>query len=139
MASAPAKKLTAVKSAAKLPVAPVAKVTPQVELAVEDAAEDTSNTVPQLRLKDLVEQVAEATDTKKPAAREMVEAVLAAMAAALDKGEGLNLPPLGRVRIARNKTDDQGSILTLKLKRSGAAKPEKSDDKEGLAEDGEDS
>ena len=82
------------------------------------------------KLKDLVDQVASATGTKKPDAKKAVEATLAAIAAALKSGSDLALPPLGKLRIARTT----GAVLTLKLRtgagEKAAAKP--------LADSGED-
>lgn len=83
-----------------------------------------------LKLKDLVESVASATGAKKPEAKKAVEATLAALSAALQAGTDLNLPPLGKLRVARST----GSVLTLKLRtkagEKAGAKP--------LADDGED-
>lgn len=147
MSSAPAKKAPATKTAAKPAAKTAAKTTKakapvKIELvstapAETAAAEDTSG--PQLRLKDLVEKVAEATGGKRPAVKEVVDAVLATMGAALDAGHALNLPPLGKARIARSKDGDAGAMLTLKLRRSSATKAAKKAEKEPLAEDGEDS
>lgn len=82
------------------------------------------------KLKDLVDQVASATGTKKPDAKKAVEVTLAAIAAALKSGSDLALPPLGKLRIARTT----GAVLTLKLRtgagEKAAAKP--------LADSGED-
>ena len=82
------------------------------------------------KLKDLVDQVASATGTKKSDAKKAVEATLAAIAAALKSGSDLALPPLGKLRIARTT----GAVLTLKLRtgagEKAAAKP--------LADSGED-
>ncbi len=149
MASSPAKKLTAVKPSGKTAAKPAArtgaKAAPKIAVVTDGEAgeAEVSATAPQLRIKDLVEQVAVATGGKKPAVREVVEATLAAIGAALDKGDALNLPPLGKARVGRTKTGDQGAMLTLKLKRGGGTKPAKSagktDEKEPLAEDGEDS
>jgi nucleoid DNA-binding protein len=82
------------------------------------------------KLKDLVDQVASATGTKKPDAKKAVEATLVAIAAALKSGSDLALPPLGKLRVAKTA----GMVLTLKLRTGAgdkaAAKP--------LADSGED-
>jgi len=84
-----------------------------------------------LKLRDLVDAVATATGTRKPAAKTSVEAVLAALGDALKSGSVLVLPPLGKLRVAKTA----GTTLTLKLRLADApkagAKP--------LADDGEES
>jgi DNA-binding protein HU-alpha len=85
---------------------------------------------PPLRLKALVDTVAQGTGSKKATAKAAVEATLAALAAAIDSGTDLQLPPLGKLRVAKTS----GDVTTLKLRkladRKGTAKP--------LADDGED-
>ncbi|MDM7931138.1 HU family DNA-binding protein [Tabrizicola sp.] len=71
-----------------------------------------------VRLKDLVEAVAAATGTKKPAAKASIEAVLVAMGDALKSGSVLVLPPLGKLRVAKTA----GTTLTLKLRLADAPK-----------------
>lgn len=87
-----------------------------------------------LRLKDLVDRVASATGTKKPEAKKSVEATLAAISAALRAGSTLALPPLGKLRVARQA----GAVLTLKLRHGEAGKGGEKAGAKPLAEDGED-
>lgn len=89
---------------------------------------------PTLKIKDLVSRVAEATGGKKKGVREMVEATLAVLGDALAKGEDLNLPGLGRTRIARTSEKDGASLMTLKVRRGAHRKKE---EKEPLAEEEE--
>jgi hypothetical protein len=84
-----------------------------------------------LKLRDLVEAVATATGTRKPAAKTSVEAVLAALGDALKSGSVLVLPPLGKLRVAKTA----GTTLTLKLRLADAPKA----GGKPLADDGEDS
>ena len=86
----------------------------------------------QLRLKDLVDTVMQATGAKPKDVREIVLATLAQLGAALDRGDGLNLPEFGKGRITRSNTEADGSTsLVLKIKRGII--PKKKDDKEALA------
>jgi DNA-binding protein HU-alpha len=119
--------------------APVAKTNPAVKptLTVVEkpaALARPAATAPALKLKDLVERVAAATGAKKPEAKRSVEAVLAAISAALKSGADLSLPPLGKLRIARTT----GSVLTLKLRQAGAGKGDEKAGAKPLADDGED-
>lgn len=119
------------KPAAKAPAAksPALKVVDK-PAAQAKATAKASAKAGALKLKALVDQVAAATGTKKPEAKKSVEATLAALAAALQAGSDLALPPLGKLRVAKSA----GGVLTLKLRQAsaskGAAKP--------LADDGED-
>lgn len=106
-----------------------------VALVPETAATEAGAVV---RVRDLVDRVAEASDQKKKDVRDVVEAVLAVLGKAIDAGEVLNLPPLGKLRVARAATAEAGAI-TLKLRRGGGGKGSEKAEKEGLAEDGEDS
>jgi hypothetical protein len=79
-----------------------------------------------LQKKALVDAVAAASGVKKRTVKPVVDAVLAEIGAALSAGNGLNLPPLGRVGINRTRGNDRADVMILKLKRSkpGAAPAE---------------
>lgn len=87
------------------------------------------------KVKDLVGAVAAATGGKKPDVRTAVAATLSALADALARGADLNLPPLGRVRVAKTAGKDGAAVLTLKLRPFNAGKDRP---KQTLADDGED-
>ncbi|EKD60158.1 MAG: hypothetical protein ACD_54C00909G0002 [uncultured bacterium] len=145
-AAQPAAKAASRKPAAKKPTA--AKASPAkvaVETAIpaeeqtmmqsaDHAGDAAAKVVAQLRLKDLIERVASASDQNKKDVRLIVEATLAELARALETGESLNLPPLGKIRIANQRSDEAGLMMTLKLRRNTEKKPGKNDDKEALAE-----
>lgn len=128
------------KAASKTPAksmkskAPVAVVAPLPDL---DGGDDSAGaTADQLRIKDLLDRVAVATDLNKNKVRSIVEATLSELGKALEAGEGVNLPQLGKIRIVNSRSEDQGTIMTLKLRRS-AAKAGKDSANEALAELGE--
>ena len=81
---------------------------------VADGAVKAANV---LRLKDLVERVAAATGAKKKGVKEIVEAVLKEMGAALELGHSLNLPGFGKARVARPQGAEDGTPMTVKLRR----------------------
>lgn len=83
-----------------------------------------------LKLKDIVDSVAAATGGKKPDVKKTVEATLAALGEALATGKALTVPPLGKLRVVKNK----GPALTLKLRLADGAKAAGL----GLADDSED-
>lgn len=118
--------------------APKPKVVAETSAAPEvtaDAAEQETKTTERanaLKLRELVTRVVDATGGKKKGVREIVEATLTQLGNALSKGEELNLPGVGKVRVARS-TDRAGrSMMTLKVRGTGA--PRAKEPKEGLAD-----
>ncbi|MDP3196785.1 HU family DNA-binding protein [Tabrizicola sp.] len=83
-----------------------------------------------IKLKDLIDQVAQATGGKKADVKPVIEALLTAMGTALATGKSLAIPPLGKLRVVKNK----GPALTLKLRLADGAKAAGL----ALADDGED-
>lgn len=130
----PAKSASAKASVAKAEK-PVAEPVGAAQSA-NDPAKAMRVKGPTMKIKDLVERVTAATGGKKKEVKEIVEATLAALGDGLEKGEELNLPGLGRARVARAAEKDGASMMTLKVRR-GAHK--KKDAKEPLAEDEDDS
>lgn len=136
----------AAKSAAKKPTATKASPAKAAVKIVKPAEEDimmdsadhagdaAAKVVAQLRVKDLIERVASASDHNKKDVRAIVEATLAELGKALETGESLNLPPLGKVRIANQRSDETGLMMTLKLRRNADKASGKNDEKEALAE-----
>ena len=98
----------------------------------EGAAAEEGGKVGALKLRELISRVVEATGAKKKDAKSVVEATLEQLGAALVKGEELNLPGVGRVRIARSMDKNGLSLMTLKVRGAGAAK--KKEPKEALAD-----
>lgn len=88
-----------------------------------------------LRFKTLVEEVTRVTGAKPKDAREIVAATLASIGGAIGRGEGLNLPDIGRGRVARSTVDSAGNgVIVLKLRRGEGGKKS---GKEALAEPAE--
>ena len=119
-AARPAAKIAA-KTAAKSAAKPAAAAAPVARVAGE------------LRKKDLVARVAERTGGKKSHVRDVVEAVLEELGAALSDGEGLNLPPLGKAKVNRHKDRGASEVLVVKLRRGS----KEGGEGEGLAEAGD--
>lgn len=129
------------KSAAKPPPATKAGKLAPVEVPVE-----TSKANAALKLKVLIDRVTEASGAKRKDVKTVVEATLIQLGQALARGEAMNLPRLGHLRVARKATEDVPS-MTLKLRQGepGKAKPKAAGksadtsaedaDKEPLAED----
>lgn len=120
------------KAATTLSVVPV-----NPELTPADEAEAAS--ADQLRIKDLLDRVAAATDQPKNKLRSIVEATLTELGKALEAGEAINLSQLGKIRIVNSRSEAQGTIMTLKLRRMAGKSDKSAAANEPLAEVGEDS
>ncbi len=112
------------------PSAKPTKPAPAPALKVVEPAPAPDAAANTLKLKDLVDSVAAATGGKKPDVKKTVEATLAALGEALATGKMLTVPPLGKLRVVKNK----GPALTLKLRLADGAKAAGL----ALADDGED-
>jgi nucleoid DNA-binding protein len=123
------------KAVAK-PARPVKPAKAKPGKAAKSASAAARPKAAMLRLRDLVDAVAKRTGSSKKDGKAAVVATLATLIAALQRGDDLNVPPLGRVRVAKAADKDGAQVLTLKLRLGG---PGKSDAKEALADDSEDS
>lgn len=122
--------------------APVAVVAPATLALVTDAG------LPQvakgddkgasLKKKELIDRVMAVTGGKKKDVKEVIEATLAVLGAALQSGEGLNLPPFGKARIAKSKGEGTSAAMTVKLRGAGTKRAPQ-DRKQALADPDEDS
>lgn len=119
----------------KAAAAPTAKATPATAAPAPAAADDEAEdaVAVQLRNKEFLERVALATDLNKNKVREIVDATLNELGKALEAGEGVNLSGLGKIRIVNSRNEENGAIMTLKLRRM-QPKPGESTAKETLAE-----
>ncbi len=133
MPTTPTKKTASAKAAAAK-----AQTTPAIEAeATEtDAATGTTGEAGgHLRLKDLVEKVVASSGAKAKEVRDIVTATLTELAAALERGDALNLPELGKVRVARRGDDPEGTTsMVLKLRKGGPGGPRRKEGQEALAE-----
>lgn len=144
MPSAPTKKPAAAATGTRPPRKTAAKPAGRAGAAKADgekpavrpiALTPTAGAV--LRARDLTARVAKATETKMKDIRATIEATLSELGKALDAGETLNLPPLGKLRITPGKTDGAAGPMKLKLRRGAGPGPRRKAAKEALAEPGE--
>lgn len=93
-----------------------------------------------LSRKALFDRVSTAVGGKKGTVKDIVEATLQVLGDALRAGESLNLPPLGKARVAKAgamAADGKPAAMTIKLRAATAASGTGKVAKEGLAEAGE--
>lgn len=76
-----------------------------------------------LRKKDLLDRVGALAQGKKKDVKQAVEATLLVLGEALARGEELNLPPLGKAKVGRQKGVPGGELYIIRLRR-GPAKGE---------------
>jgi len=69
----------------------------------------------QVRKKEFIDRATARSGIRKPDARAAIEATLATLAEALAAGQDLILPPLGRIRVTREKPTKKGRMLMLRL------------------------
>ena len=73
---------------------------------------------PVMRKKELIDLVVERSGIKKKDAKPVVEATLAILGEALAETRELNLQPLGKVKVRREKLMPNGRILVMKIRQS---------------------
>ncbi len=71
---------------------------------------------PMLKKKDFIDRAVAKSGIKKKDARPAIEAALAVLAEALIAGEEPNLPPLGKMRVTRDKDVSGGKMLVVRLR-----------------------
>ncbi|WP_323005651.1 HU family DNA-binding protein [Pseudorhodobacter sp.] len=98
------------------------------------------NDQPQMvKKQELVERIVKASGAKKKDVKLIVEAALGVLGDALSAGEELNLPPLGKMKVNRQRDEGNAEILILKLRRGGGkGGGAAAASKETLAQDRED-
>lgn len=73
-----------------------------------------------VKMKELLTAVVAKTGAKKKDAKDVVDAVLAEIAAALSAGKSLSLPPLGNLRVAKTQEKGGATMMVLKLRMGGS-------------------
>ena len=102
-----------------------------------DGSDDARPDGPTLKKQELVDRIVAESGAKKKDVKRILEATLSVLGRALSKGEELNLPPLGKAKVNRQREDKSGEMIIIKLKRGGKGGAAK-DGKQALAEQNED-
>ncbi|MGC1504770.1 MAG: HU family DNA-binding protein [Sulfitobacter sp.] len=71
-----------------------------------------------MRKKELIETVVERSGLKKKDVKPVVEMMLTVLGDAIADNRELNLPPLGRLKIRREKKLPNGRIVVAKIRQS---------------------
>jgi hypothetical protein len=91
----------------------VATSTPAADVEAPEAS-----LVHVVKKKELIERVSEASGIKKGIAKKVIEATLKEMGDIMQEGTEMNLPPLGKLSINRQKEVGNAFILIAKLRRA---------------------
>ncbi len=70
-----------------------------------------------VRKADFIDRVASGSKLKKNQVKDATETILTELGRALDRGEELALPPLGRLKLVKRKDQGGNEIITLRLRR----------------------
>lgn len=101
------------KSAATAPAAP-AKA--DLDVVTETTAAEIVST--ELKKQELLQLVADRADLNKNKVKPVVEAMLEVLGEALAEGRELNLKPLGKVKINRQKEVGNARVTVAKIRQS---------------------
>lgn len=83
------------------------------------ASSPSNDRATQLKKQELVERIVKASGAKKKDVKLIMEAAMGVLGDALSAGEELNLPPLGKMKVNRQRQEGNSEILILKLRRGG--------------------
>jgi nucleoid DNA-binding protein len=122
-ASAPKTPKKSTKTEAKAPLsaldgslpAPVAK--PSAEPSVVETAQSVI-LGPVMRKKELIDAVVEHSGMKKKDVKPIVESMLEVLGGALAEKRELNLQPLGRIKVRRERQLPNGRMLVAKIRQA---------------------
>lgn len=130
-------KASAPRSVVAPSIQPAAVVVPAVSVVGNVSVQEAKDHAVVLKKQNLVDRIVTASGAKKKDVKLIFEAALAVLGDALSAGEELNLPPLGKLKVNRQKAEGNAEVIIIKLRRSGG-NAAVSGAKEGLAADGED-
>lgn len=122
------------------PRKPAAKAAPpripveQSAAPVVVAETPTDPAQPDLKRQELLAQVVARSEVKKKLAKPVIEAALAVIGEALAEGRGLNLAPLGKIKINRSRQLANGRVLVARIRQTVARAGQDKDAKEVVAD-----
>jgi Bacterial DNA-binding protein len=119
--AAKAKVKTPAETAAKSATKPAAK---SADAAAPAAVAPGVKAAPKLvRRKEMVARIVASSGLKPNQVKTMLDSVLAELGNALSAGEGLSLPPLGKITVNRQKEVGNREVLICKLRRKTGDAP----------------
>ncbi|QGX98658.1 DNA-binding protein [Roseovarius faecimaris] len=76
----------------------------------------------EMKKQELIEKVVQLSGVKKKDAKPVVEAMLEVLGETLAQGRGLNLAPLGKLKLNRTKETPNARIIVAKLRQNKSGK-----------------
>lgn len=131
------KSKTGTKSAAKLGAKTVAQKTVPVSTAPAPTEVPETTVVTTVKKKEFIDRVAEASGIKRGEAKKAIEATLKELGDALQRGDDLNLPPLGKISVNRQRDGGGAHVIVAKLRRSKAMLGEEGETADAAGESAE--
>lgn len=95
----------------------IVQLKPDVAAEPAPGIPDVPAARPQIRKKDFVDAAVTRAGIRRGEAKTAVEATLAELGERLARGEELQLPPLGKLRIVKEKDTGKTRVITLRLVR----------------------
>lgn len=92
-----------------------AAITPELKVVGDITAKLTTG---EMKKRELIKAVVARSGTRQKFAKPVVEAMLAILGETLVEGRELTLPPMGKVKIQRQKTVSGGTVTVMKLRRT---------------------
>ncbi len=103
------------------------------DVVIASATPDTNTGI--TRKPQFIDRVVERSEMRKRDVKPAVEAALAVLAEAIANGEELILPPLGKIKVNREKDVGNGTAYLVKIRVPNPSDPEDSDNaEEAIAE-----
>lgn len=93
---------------------------------------------PTLKKREFIDRATERSGLKKKDVKPSIEAALAVLAEALEKGEELVLPPLGKIKIVRQKEMPNGKVLTARIRLNKASDAQDVENDDSALEEADD-
>ncbi|QJF51435.1 HU family DNA-binding protein [Roseobacter ponti] len=109
-------KTTKKRTPRKTVTKPTTTSKPKAVATVETTADDIK-VAPELRKKELIEKVVLRSGIRKRDAKPVIEAMLEELGMAVGEGRGLVLPPMGRLKIIRQKDTANGQVTVIRARR----------------------
>lgn len=112
-------KKTTSKSAtpSKAPTKTASKPKSYAVASTQPLQAETVNVAKLVKRKEFLERVLERTDMKPKDVKPVMDATLAVLGQLISEGEELNIKPLGRVKVNRQKKNPSATISILKVRQ----------------------
>lgn len=113
---------------------PAPKKTVPATTAPAPVTAPEANVVMEMKKKEMIEKVTEASGLKRGDAKKAMEATLQILGDALQEGTTVNVPPFGKVAVNRQKEASGAHVIIAKIRRSKAMLGDETGEEEGAEE-----